>query len=749
MKFCNNVCGMGIQQSTQAYPWDWRLAPNGQGGDYDDAGFIPPGMTYPPQNSWSEAINYGGTPHMRETYRFGTDPNNGKPTYLDWGATEGLLTSFGTANQQGYPQLYDISHGLPSGPTGWGPGNYGAWSDGQFKQIIAQPGAYATWKPVTCSGDNCALPTCTPDTFPNCTMEPMIAAGGTATFFDGKTQSAGTIYAESVNRAYNNAFVNGGIEALENVNTAEHSTFDPCSNPSLLELLLPLGAGLAGVGIYDAYFRTELTLALGAQVATFGSLIIFGFVYNYSKGLLEYFNEPTNIHFERASRCLVYPLGLAVGAMVGNAIFSYTNQSYNPQYFQIGGAVLGVWQSEKRLVLPVAKALSKGGLLGGILLGTFGLVMRGISGMWCRLTTSQDSCTAYDQDEYADSRRWDVVSIASKLTLEACEREGWQKDDPRAMFVFRALVTGPAMLTAPLNDPTSATIFDETLANPLGFIYAGRWEQQYGNLDSSVGDENIQRQFARSTIIGWDGYVSGSGDVANSNLYSCENWDIMREGLQSKTHPLTKSLKRKFDGWVGNWTDPTVIGKLVQAANNPANIEAMKHIPGWEIEDATALYQPALKTWQVLDPLEYIPADPTTPTYPLTPTTPWFNMETAWQNDVVNAADPTYPLPDLIADCQNVLGQPDCEAVPNSIKAKWYVLYTMLNSNFWGEMSDKFAALGWDQASIDDAAGVIDDLARTSKITAVQSMAWSMLHDTGAQTHNGFPTLKFDVCSLR
>jgi hypothetical protein len=565
-----------VQVATYELPWNWKNEPpNGIGGNYDDAGYIPDGLTYPPQNSWNEALNYGGdNTHMRFNI-----PN----TQFTWGATEGLLTSFGTINQPGgYPQLYDIAQGLP---------NRSRYVDGEYMSVKQQPKPYSTWK-SQCDGDTCTdLPTCTPDTFPNCTMQQMMEAGGEASFFDGKTQNAGRIYADSVNRAYAKAFVGGGIEALQQVNTSEHSTFDPCSGPGLLELLLPLGAAAAGVAIYSYYGKPELTLAAGSQVADAGMIVVFGFMYNYSKGLLEYLNEPSNIHFERAARFLVYPAGIYGGYQLGTVAFNNTSQQGNQTYFQISGAAVGVSLSERWLVMPVSKALSKGSFLGGLLLGGFGFIMRGMSHFWCALTTNQDSCTALDQVEFQDSRRWDAASIAAMLTLEVCEREGWTKDTAEAQFVFRGLLSGPALMTAPMTSQSAPTIFDQTLANPMGYTYAGRWQQEF-----PAHSELQHTRFKRShNIYGWDGDVAGWGDMGNSNLYSCENWDVMREGLQQNTHPGTKALKRKFDSWIGNWKDPgSPAGVLVAAAKVHANIEAMKHIPGWELEDATNLTFPDL-----------------------------------------------------------------------------------------------------------------------------------------------------------
>jgi len=567
---------MGNAQAiSYVYPWEWINGPSGAG-DYDDAGFIPSGLTYPPQNSWNEALNYGGSAHMRTI----VPGNSNGLKSVDWGVTEGLLTGFGTLAAAGPVKLYDMGDGLPPGNT---------FAPGAFASVKNQPQPYTKWKynPNVPASMN----VCTPATFPNCDMTSMLEGGGEASFFDHKTQTAGRIYAESLDRAYNKAFVSGGIEALRQVNTYEHSTFDPCSQPGFLELLIPLAAGVASVAVFEYYGKPEVTIAAGQQAATLVSVCLFGFVFNYTTGLLEYFNEPTNKHFQRAARFLLYPIGAYGGMLAGDALYEQTSQTAPQNYYQAGGALLGISVLEHTMVVPIARALSSGGALAGILLGTFGFLMRSISTLWCRLTTNPDSCSAMDDTTMQDSRRWDAVSITAMLTLEVCEREGWQKDDPHAQFVFQGLLSGPAMLMAPIPDPNTATTkWDLTIANPLGYTYAGLWQQEgLWNTVSGKFDAAFQRS---QNVVGWDGDVSGLADIGNSNLYSCENWDIMREGLQTKSHPLTKHLKANFDAWVGNWKTPEEVGILVQKANNPANIEAMKHIPGWELEDAASLYTP-------------------------------------------------------------------------------------------------------------------------------------------------------------
>jgi len=571
-----------VQAVIQQFPWDY-VEWQGDAAEYDQAGYKPQGLTYAPQRAWNEAENYGGAPHM---VRYESWLGNAKQNWAI-GATEGLLTSFGTinGNANGYPQLMDFSTlGVP-------PIDFDDPRDGVFARVDQQPALYQTWRPhgevPTDPNNPKTYQVCTPATFPNCTMAPMLGAGGVANFYDHKTQEAGVIYKESVERAYQKAFLNGGIEALRDVNVQDHSTYDPCDQPSVFEVLFPLVVAAGLTGAFEYYGKPELTVVAGSEAAAIASISIFSFGWNISKGMVEYYHETDNHYYVNAARSLLYPIAGYAGSLLGSEVYQASQAQGNQTYYQIGGGVAGILAADKMAPL-LAKALEKSTVLAAIILGGFGFFTRAVSHFWCSITTNLDACKDYENDP--TNRRWDMPSIAAMLTLEVCDREGWQKDDPRAEFVFRGLMYGPELMNLPVDTQNSAlTAFDQTLINPLGYLYAGRWMQIFG-LNGPEGPSGVTSWQRSPDIIGWDGAVTGAGDIANSNLYACENWDNLRNGTQAKSHPGARRLASKLDEWIGTWNHPRQDpGLLVQAANVPANIDKMKQIEGWELAGATPL----------------------------------------------------------------------------------------------------------------------------------------------------------------
>jgi hypothetical protein len=746
---------MGNQNAvTTKYPWEWKTGPPGEAG-YDDAGFIPFGMTYANQTSYSEPANYGGKNHMRTQLPVTFPQFTGT---LDWGATEGLLTSYGTpgGNSAGISQLYDIANGLPSG--------YNQYADGQFGLIHAQPLSYQTWEnalyPANLEqcGDKifpgnpptCALPMCNPTNFPYCTMIPMIEASAQATFFDQKTQNAGRIYRESANRAYNNFFLSGGPEALEAVNTSEHSTFDPCSDPSLVEFLLPLAGAIIAVGVYTNYGKPEVTLLANSQIADAGDIILFFFAYNYVRGVTTYFFEPSNKYFERAARALAYPLGLAVGYWAGGEVYGATSQQASLQTFQYVGMAAGLYLTENALVPALSVILSKSGAIPSLIIGSLGWLTHVVSKFWCMFTSNLDSCEQWDDQDNGlqDSRRWDVVSIASKLTLEVCEREGWQKNDPRAEFVFRGLITGPAMLTAPMDQGGNKdNMFQNTLVNPLGFVYQGRWQQAYNATDF---DKQPFPQFQRSqNIAGWDGDIAGAADVANSNLYSCENWDVMRNAKQQVTHAQAFTLRKTFDKWIGSTEYGG--GTLVNAANDPNQLALMKRIPGWELGEPLTI----LPIAPIEMPLSgdaglsglYAPGQILPPGQGLKPLVN--KTCRTFFDDILTAGngnDKDMPLSEISANALQVLSQADCSGCPLADLGKVYLVYILALDDprhlTCGYLEQMLQWENWTDDAIKDMHYVLLEL-QGAAITSIAQFARQLLND-GSCTLIHNPVTKFN-----
>jgi len=725
---CSAAMGNNLTNPMREYPWLFVSGPEGQPG-YDNAGYVPDGMTYKHQNSYSEAYNYGGNVGMRFFAKLFPDVGNESDYWWDWGATEGILTSFGTTGNH-YARLYDTNTpavGLQR------------WDDGRFASVKRQPAPYATWafdqfKPTKDQ-------VCTPHTFPNCNMQPMMDAGGEAGFFDHTSRTAGRVYRDSVDRAYTNFFLSDGPESLQQVNTSEHSTFDPCDNPSLIDLLLPVVTGGALVVVYAYYGKPELSLAIGSAYAGYLDFVLFGFGYNLAKGLLEYFSDPDNVYTERAVRILLLPVAAAGGAYAGSLIAQELNADDALPY-QVALAVGIIMAANKSLIPLLAKIISGSTFVVAIVLNGLNFLLKGFSRWVCQLTANLDSCEAWDdpQNGLQDSRRWDSVSVASKLTLEVCEREGWKKDDPRAEFVFRGLLTGPAMQTAATTQENPSN-FAQTLVNPLGFIYAGRWMQQPTVWKWGVMEDPITLFSRSQNIIGWDGNVAEWSDQSEANLYSCENWDIMRDNLQQKSSPNALQLKNNFDKWVGNWANPEQPGELVVAAYDPANIVKMYGIPGFEARNSTPTI-PIVSKPISLDRTT-LPFEPQ-PILKIAPFTSFVPTETAltflespaqsctwWYESLLNGTN--YPPTTTIAQYNTMLLQLFASPVfatcddTSYIKEQLMAVQMVLSGQFANqtELEAHMQNLGWDSNQITNGVlGLYSFAAGQNAVLANYLTAW-------------------------
>lgn len=516
--------------ATSTPPWEFVDGPSAA--NYDAHGYVPPGLTYPTQNSWNTARQYPGT----------MEPADGKPpSYMPNGAvmSNSALRQFG--QRVPYPpsaaSALDFPAAWISQPV-WGEGNL------PFNQ---------------------SQTLCTPETFPNCDVNAMRQYAPTMQLFDGKTYNAMDMYSLAIDDAYTKGYVGGGFDALQGTNVADTSTYDPCDNPSVIETVVPLTAGIAA-----GTFASRIILpafASGKTVAGFVAPVVMtgSFVAGWSLGLAQLRGWGDNsAEYKQAAYAIVISGGAVAGAFVADAV------SAGP--LVQAGVAGGVVYLSTTTIPAVELVLERSGFLTGFLFGLVDVISNGMQRFFCGLTTDTFEACA-DKGEHPTGRRWDVASVAGELTDEVCGREGWQRDDPRAEFVFRGLVTGPAMMSAA--SPGTYTLFDSQLVNPLGSIYENPWQTAFGNANNATNEWQLY-----GTVAGWDGNTSNWADAAGSNLYACQNWDVLRNGAQSNGTPQSAALKDTFDHWIGNDDLETKVGVLVQAAYDPANISKMRHISG-------------------------------------------------------------------------------------------------------------------------------------------------------------------------
>lgn len=507
--------------ATSTPPWEFVDGPSAA--NYDAHGYVPPGLTYPTQNSWNTARQYPGS----------MQPANGMPPFK-----YGQVMSNSALRQWGNRPL----NGALDTPAKW----------------IAQPNWTTNLDPF-----NNSATLCTPENFPNCDVDAMRQYAPTMQLFDGKTYNTMDMYSLAIDDAYTHGYAGGGFDAIAAVNENDTSTYDPCDNPSVIETVVPLTAGIAA-----GTFASRIILpafATGKTVAGFVAPIVMtgSFVTGWSLGLAQLRGWGDNsAEYRQAAYAIVVSTGVIAGAFVADAV------SAGPMVQ--AGVAGGVVYLSTTAIPSVELFLERSGFLTGFLFGLVDVISNGMQRFFCSLTTDSFEACA-DKGEHPTGRRWDVATVAGKLTDEVCEREGWSRDDPRAEFVFRGLVTGPSMMSAAT--PGTYALYNEQLVNPFGSIYEAPWE--------NAGPPSGPNEWAIwGQVAGWDGAQSGLGNAAGSNLYACQNWDVLRNGAQSNGTPQSAALKDTFDHWIGNDDLETKVGVLVQAAYDPANISKMRHISG-------------------------------------------------------------------------------------------------------------------------------------------------------------------------
>lgn len=543
---------MGGTWSKQV-PWDQGFK---YGADYDSWGYKPTGLTRPTQHSSVTEWMYPGA---------GLNKDKQSPEY-PLGLVKSGLAYFGSFPGE--------TGSLPIGPS--------EQAQDRFKQIVKQPNSdwFKEYDKL-----------CTPYTFPNCDMSPWANSAPVFELWDGKTYHVMDMYSDAITDAYDKSYVNGGFDALQEVNENDTSTYDPCDNPSFFEKAVELAA--AASAVYAAQkFLVPLVTSVDTGDAWLGPVVTVcagGAAYNIAEAQLRGWGD-NDAEYQRAANFVLVPAVLLSGRALGTYMFQSTTVDITqPQFQAIGTGVTFALFVPLRSSL--AKALAATGFLSGYIVTLLNVIVTGASRFWCQLTTDNfDACE--DKGEHPTGRRWDVLSIAGKLTDEACEREGWRRDDPRAEFVFRGLVTGPYLASAPSPYKGQHTSWwEKNFWNPLGEIYNTTWYQRENGPTADPYVEYMTVARGHDAITGWDGDTSGALDAANINLYACQNWDVLRNGAQTNSTAAARGLKSLFDDWVGN-NEGEKRGTLVDAANNPNNIHKMRTIPGMKSAERGVNYQP-------------------------------------------------------------------------------------------------------------------------------------------------------------
>lgn len=602
------------------FSWDSPPGPS-----QDAWGFVPPGLK-PSQHIWSELYAGEQWHPPAPAARNGVYPDSG-----------GMESNYSVQKYGFLGQQRDVmqTFGLPltgahQPTTGWTSGtslpNASKWS---YNPVVSFPNANdQSWPPMTGVGN-----VCTPENYPACDMtewrqgndkQPQLWQQWWSNLYTQQNQvnvanspvtsfnvspltdpvNLPDLWLNKVNAVTAN-YMAGGMDALDSVNTQDTSTYDPCSGGTLLDLLIPLFTGGAMFYLPNKFFFSLLG-TLPPEAKAILDLTLFSVGYDLGKlTIASSFvgGDPRAVkHFQEAA---ANALTLGAGAVGGQLAIPYVMD--NPSPVTVYGAMgAAAFVLNNALSAPIAKSFIPGSIGLGFI-GTVVKLLDAISNLFCRFNHFGD--LACDNSvKFPDARKWDVPSIAAKLTDLACASEGWNRDDPRAEFVYRGLVTSPALMwsaTQP-NSIDSSSLYSTTHVNPLG-----SWLPVKDSIGSQINaaPNSTDVNYLQNIIVGEYSSITGEtnnihgwyGTASDHNRYACNNFDVIFQGIEAgvagETEAETASQKSKDAILAGNLQ--SWLQALVEKAHNPNNLRAQGLIPGlnsknartpnWEVDEATFL----------------------------------------------------------------------------------------------------------------------------------------------------------------
>jgi hypothetical protein len=523
---------------------------------YDLWGYNPPGLI-PSQNQWSELMTVGFPP--------GTPQGSGLPYNQAYvaGQANDVLEVFGQNPSTKTDTL--LISGVP-----------------QIQQFANIHNEGTFWPPI--AGDSTV---CDPSTYPNCNLATFRANAPTinpyAQWWSGVdlTPSGGSSIVHSpagpaidamdnwltkVDATYKNYAV-GGLEALKEVNPEDTSDYDPCDQPSILEFLFPVATGVA-LSLSIDVVGFEFVGALSQEGKLVLQITLFGIGFYGAKAALQRGklfwgnNEEAREDADKAANFAT----IGGGFVIASTIAYYSDLS-NSQQLLAGG--VGSLITYKIMQYKVSQILYLASFSTGIL----GLLLNGFEGIsyfLCRLQNwAASACD--DGEKHPHARRWDVASLAARLTDLACEQEGWQRDSAQAEFVYRGLVTNPNFMNA-AKLPADKSIYQQTTVNPIGQVVP---------VQASV----IYNPFAKDKYDGWSetgwsftGTEQAGWTATDQNRFACQNFEVLLDGGEGPNAARSKdstgrdrTLATNFHNW---------LQKLIEKARDPYMITKQALIPG-------------------------------------------------------------------------------------------------------------------------------------------------------------------------
>ena len=574
------------------------LNPNGNPSNYDMWGFVPDGMT-PPQHVTSELYDLGfpqSSPLLSAQYD--KTGQTDSATVLWGGQQNDVLATFGAGNTNALSttnEYYPYS---------------GSLTEPQFYSVSA-PGK--TWAPDSSS----AAPTCNPANYPDCHLSSMRDAASVVTPWaawwasvgrgapadsypwwqitpgaSGKTINVMDRYLAKAEE-HTRMFADGRYEGLKDVCSQDTSAYDPCSG-SLFERVLPFLLGGAGLLVLRVY-GSEALAFLPAQTNGYLYATTFLTLYHIGAGV-EAVSLGDTGEWKDDTAAAANSLSMGIGAMV--ASYQLQGNTYVLP-LSLAGAALSRMILSGMLYRALVPVVDGTGLLSAVPL----LILRFFEKFFCWISNwGMTACDDFDENSgFPDARRWDVPSLASRLTDLACESEGWSRDSEQAKFVYRGLLLNPSWMTAATNQLNFAagnTLWDgKRHVNPLGLV-APIHEFGGTKFDVSGKGSNVWDQRWSSDQCVFTGNEQGGAvnPIAETNRFACQNFDILFWGDEcgqdddpecQGTNPPARCQHQCAENPNQEGSDAalknnmqTWLHELIASAYDPAKITAQFDIPG-------------------------------------------------------------------------------------------------------------------------------------------------------------------------
>lgn len=569
-----------------------------------------------------------------------------------WGATGGMQNppqyDWSELHVEGPPSqafdpLYLARGGVQDG-NGWNRGTYPTLWGGQLNDrlnVWGNPvftpthnsnavGGYDVPKfPITPKATISWVPTpgvtCDPTIFPNCDMTDFAASnsgmGQWASWWSqiGDTKSnvmslqPATIYAEAIERGAQ-SFATGNYDGLNNINSSDTSSYDPCAGDSLVERIIPLLLGAAGVVLIRVY-GAEVFAFLPASSKGYLEGTTFLTLFNVGKAvvdaakILEDGGESTELDIEQAATALTVGSGITISGVAAN-LPAIANANVPAAAVTVVCGLIGY------SLQPLGvKLLRPAVMSGSALLLLPMLAIRWISKLFCAWSSAgQNACDDFGENNggtsqgFEDVRRWDVPSLSAKLTEIACGDLSIPRDSERAKFIYRSLVTNPGWMEAATTEADlilNNGLWQEGTANlnPLGLVVqieetAGDSYSRYLTTQAPDHGGRWQQAWSDERYSFAGGKVGSSIDpVTVQNLFACQNFDVLFNAdhcYNPKVPGSNPDLPKCADSAVDTGQDVVMalnmkmwLQAAVEASNDPSNFVKQFQIKGLHQQSST------------------------------------------------------------------------------------------------------------------------------------------------------------------